>query len=153
MLSHVSAPELSAPDRDGAVCLDREAGSAFLLDRLYRVSRFVRRRHISQTDVGALSRQASGSGGADATRPAENDCRSAGQPTIFTHLAPLFDRSVHNGPRERADSRFKRSARFQAFDDKPCLSPKRCGVDAAPSPELDALHRHFDERSRGGTVQ
>jgi hypothetical protein len=68
-----------------AVCLDREAGSAFLLDRSYRLGRFVRRRHISQTDVGALSRQAAGSGGADATRPAEHHRDLTGQFTIFAH--------------------------------------------------------------------
>ena len=68
-----------------AVCLDREASSALLLDRSYRVGGFVRRRHISQTDVGALSRQASRSGCADATRPAEHDRDFAGQFTIFTH--------------------------------------------------------------------
>jgi hypothetical protein len=68
-----------------AVCLDREAGFAFPLDRSDRVARFVRRRHVGQTDVGALSRKAGGSGGADATRPAEHDRDFAGQFTIFTH--------------------------------------------------------------------
>src|ERR1700733_6282475 len=68
-------------------------------------------------------------------------------------LASIIDRSVHNGPRERADGRFKGSAGFQAFDDKPCLSAKRCGVDATTSRELDTLHRHLDERSCRRTVQ
>src|ERR1700722_19769079 len=65
----------------------------------------------------------------------------------------IIDLSVHNSPRETADGRFKGSARFQAFDDKACLSPKRGGVDAATSRELDALHRHLDERSCCRTVQ
>ena len=68
-----------------AVCLDSEAGSAFLLDRSYRVGCLVWRRHVSQTDVGAFSRQASGSGGTDATRPAEHHRDFTGQFTIFTH--------------------------------------------------------------------
>ena len=68
-------------------------------------------------------------------------------------LGSIIDQSVHNGPCETTDGRFKRSARFQAFDDKPCLSPKRCGVDTAASRELDALHRHLDERSCRSAVQ
>ena len=79
-----------------AVCLDREAGSAFLLDRTYRVGCLVWRGHVSQNDVGAFSRQASGSGGTDATRPAEHHRDFTGQFTIFTHfLAPLLiDQSI-----------------------------------------------------------
>src|ERR1700730_1953979 len=65
----------------------------------------------------------------------------------------IIDRLVHNSPHERAFGRFKGSARFQAFDDKPCLSPKRRGVDAAKTREMDAFHRHLDERTCRSTVQ
>ena len=68
-------------------------------------------------------------------------------------LGSIIDQSVHNGPRERAKAFSKSSPRFQAFDDKSCLSPKRCGVDASTSRELDALHRHLDERSNPHCIE
>jgi hypothetical protein len=79
-----------------AVCLDRKASSAFRLNRSDRVGCFVRHRYISQTDIGALPRQASGSSGTDTTSRAEHDRDFASQPTIFTHLvAPIStDQSI-----------------------------------------------------------
>jgi hypothetical protein len=56
---------------------DREAGSALILDRSYRVGCFVRRRHIGQPTLAPSS--------------AKDDRDFAGQFTIFTHfLAPLL---------------------------------------------------------------